>query len=105
MDLAGTMLISLPMTLGATLLIGLIFGFAWLSWRRGGMVAGLAVALGTMIGSAALSWAALAVIGAVRHGIFWRAQPLWTHLAVYASVILAGVALLASSGAARKGRS
>jgi hypothetical protein len=98
MDLAGQVLIFLPMLAGAVLLIGLILGFAWLSWRRGGIVAGIAVALGTMVGSAALSWVALAVIGAFRHGIFWRAQPLWTHLAVYASVILAAVALLATIG-------
>jgi hypothetical protein len=98
MDLAGQVLIFLPMLAGAVLLIGLILGFAWLSWRRGGMVAGIAVALGTMVGSAALSWLALALIGAIRHGIFWRAQPLWTHLAVYASVFLAAGALLATIG-------
>jgi len=97
-DLAGSMLISLPMVVGAALLIGLILAFGWLSWRRGEMIAGIAVALGTMIGSAALSWIALAIIGAVRHGIFWRAEPLWTHLAVYASVILAAVVLLATIG-------
>src|SRR5213596_2695470 len=40
------------------------------------MVAGIAVALGSIISSAGISWLALALIGAVRHGIFWRAQPL-----------------------------
>jgi hypothetical protein len=95
-DLAGRTLISLPMVLGAALLIGLIFAFAWLSWRRGGMVAGIAVALGTMIGSAGLSWLALTIIGGFRHGIFWRAEPIWTHLAVYASVIFATAFLLAA---------
>lgn len=101
MDLAGQTLISLPMVIGAVLLIGLILGFAWVSWRRGGTVVEMALALGSMIGSAALSWLALAIIGAIRHGIFWRAQPLWTHLAVYASVILAAVALLATIGRRR----
>ena len=101
MDLAGQTLISLPMLVGAALLVGVIVGFAWLSWRRGGLVAGTTVALGSMIGSAALSWLALALIGAFRHGIFWRAEPLWTHIAVYASVILAAVALLATLGRRR----
>src|SRR6185369_12810241 len=35
-DLAEQTLISLPMALGVALLIGLILGFSWLSWRRGG---------------------------------------------------------------------
>jgi hypothetical protein len=100
-DLAGQTLISLPMAVGVVLLIGLIAGFAWLSWRRGGLVVGLAVALGTIVGSAGLSWLALATIGAVRQGIFWRAEPLWTVLAVYASVILVAVALLATIGRKR----
>ncbi|HKC01928.1 MAG TPA: M20/M25/M40 family metallo-hydrolase [Sphingomicrobium sp.] len=103
-DLAGQTLISLPMMVGVVLLVGLILAFAWLSWRRGGMVAGAAVAVGTIVGSAALSWLALAVIGAVRHGIFWRAEPHWTHLAVYASVILAAVTLLATIGRRRDPR-
>jgi len=97
-DLAEQTLISLPMALGVALLIGLILGFSWLSWRRGGIIAGLGVAVGTIVGSAAVCWLALAAIGAVRQGIFWRAEPLWTHLAVYASVILVAVALLATMG-------
>jgi hypothetical protein len=104
MDLAGRTLISLPMVLGAALLVGLLAGFAWLSWRRGGLIAGSAVAVGTILGSAALSWVALAIIGAFRHGIFWRAYPLWTNLAVYASVILVGVVLLATIGRPRDTR-
>ncbi len=102
MDFAGRTLISLPMTAGAVLLVGLLAGFAWLSWRRGGWVAGLAVAVGTIVGSAALSWVALAIIGAFRHGIFWRAHPMWTNLAVYASVILVAATLLATIGRRRK---
>jgi len=98
MDVAGRMLISLPMALGAVLLVGLLGGFAWLSWRRGRLIAGLGVAVGTIAGSAALSWLALALIGAFRHGIFWRAQPLWSTLAVYASVMFAAVVLIATVG-------
>jgi len=103
-DLAGQTLISLPMMVGVVLLVGLILAFAWLSWRRGGIIAGAAVAVGTIVGSAALSWLTLAVIGAVRHGIFWRAEPLWTHLAVYASVTFVAAALLATIGRRRDKR-
>jgi hypothetical protein len=99
MDLAGRILITLPMALGGVLLVGLLLGFAALAWSRGQVVRGIAVAIGTLAGSAAVSWIALAFIGAMRHGMFWRAQPLWTHLAAYASVTFVAVALLASLGA------
>jgi hypothetical protein len=98
MDVAGQTLITLPMILGVILLIGLLAGFAALAWMRGQLLRCGAVVVGTLAGSAALSWPALALIGALRHGMFWRAEPVWTHLATYASVMLAGVLLLATVG-------
>src|SRR5215213_8385092 len=82
-DVAGRGLISLPLILGVVLILGLLLAFAVVCWRRGRTVRGIAVALGTIVGSAALAWVALAALGAVRHGMFWRAEPLWTHLATY----------------------
>jgi hypothetical protein len=98
MDVAGRVLVTLPLVLGVLLLIGLLIGFAALVRMRGGLIRGAAVLLGTLAGPTALAWLALALIGAVRHGMFWRAAPTWTHLATYASVILVAVALLASIG-------
>jgi hypothetical protein len=98
MDVAGRVLITLPMTLGVILLIGLLVGFAAVAWSRGGLVRGAAVVLGTLVGSTVLAWLALALIGAARQGMFWRAHPLWTHLATYASVMLVTVALLKTVG-------
>jgi Peptidase family M28 len=98
MDLAGRGLITLPLVVGAGLLIGLLIGFVVISLRRGGLARGAVVTVGTMVGSAALSWLALALIGAVRSGMFWRAHAIWTNLATYASVTLVGVVLIASVG-------
>ena len=98
MDIAGRTLIALPMAFGVVLLVLLLGGFAWLSWKRGGAVRGLGVVLGTLILSTALAWAAAALLGTMRPGMFWRSHPLWTHLATYASVMLVGVALLATLG-------
>jgi hypothetical protein len=98
MDVAGQTLITLPMTLGVVLLIGLLFGLAATAWSRGELIRGVAVAVGTLIGSTTLSWLALALVEAARQGMFWRAQPEWTHLAAYASVILVAVVLLATIG-------
>ncbi len=99
MDVSGRALITLPLVAGAILLVGLLIAFAAISWRRGKPARGAGVAVGTMIGSAALSWLALAAIGTVRHGMFWRAEPIWTTLATYASVMVVAVTLLATIGA------
>ena len=98
MDVAGQTLITLPLIIGAGLLIGLLIGSLVFSLRAGGLARGVTVTIGTMVGSAALSWLALALIGAVREGMFWRAHAIWTNLASYASVIVVGAALLATVG-------
>ncbi|HKX92995.1 MAG TPA: M28 family peptidase [Sphingomicrobium sp.] len=99
MDVAGRGLITLPLIAGVIVIVGLLIAFGLISWRRGRMLRGAAIAIGAMIGSAAVTWVALAIIGAVRHGMFWRAEPVWTHIATYASVILAAAALLGTVGA------
>jgi hypothetical protein len=100
MDVAGRALITLTLSLGIVLLVGQLLAFAFVSLSRGGLGQGLAVAIGTFVGSAALAWLALAAIGAVRHGMFWRAEPVWTHLATYATVILIGGLALSTVGRA-----
>ena len=97
MDVSGRTLITLPLIVGVVLLVALLSAFAIIGWRRG-VVRGVALAVGTMIGSAAVAWIALAAIGAIRHGMFWRAEPAWTHLATYAGVMLAGAILLLTIG-------
>ena len=99
MDLSGRALITLPIMVGMLLIVGLIMAFGTIAWRRGRLGRSVAIALGAMAGAAALSWLALTAIGAARHGMFWRAEPLWTSLATYAGVIFAGVLLLATIGA------
>ncbi|HYU94921.1 MAG TPA: M28 family peptidase [Sphingomicrobium sp.] len=98
MDVSGRTLITLPLVAGAVLLVGMLIAFAAIGWRRGRLVHGIALAVGTMVGSAIVAWVALAAIGAIRHGMFWRAAPAWSHLATYASVILAAATLLATLG-------
>ncbi len=97
MDVSGRMLISLPLPVGAALLAGLLIAFGWVTWRRGGLARGVAVFVGTSLLSAAIAWVLATVIGLIRPGTFWRAYPIWTELAVYASVIAAAVLLLATS--------
>ena len=98
MDIAGQALVTLPMAVGVILLLGLLIGFGLVAKARGEAARGIGLAIGTLIASAALAWLALALIGAVRHGMFWRAEPVWTHLGAYASAILAAAILLATFG-------
>jgi len=98
MGVTGRGLISLPLVVGAGLMIGLILSFAILSLRGGSMLRGLAIAAGTFVGSGVLAELALWLLGLVRSGTFWRAEPIWTHLATYASTIFVAVLMLATVG-------
>jgi hypothetical protein len=100
MDLAGRMLITLPLALGLVLILALLIAFAIVALRSGGFARGIGVTVGTLVGSAALAWTALSAIGLVRHGVFWRAQPAWTQLGASTCAIMVGVTLLATVGRA-----
>jgi hypothetical protein len=100
MDIGGRTLVVLPLVLGVVVLIGLLIGFGFLSWRRGGTALGIGTAVAAMIASTVLAWLMISVIGVIRPGMFWRAHPIWTHVATYASAIL--VALIALRLLARR---
>jgi len=98
MDVAGRAFITLPLILGAILLIGALVFFLVVSIRRRGLLRGAAVAVGSIVASTALSWILVALVGAIRHGMFWRAEPIWAHLTVYAATILAAAVLVLTVG-------
>ena len=98
MDLAGIRLVTLPHSFGLVLLGLLTVAVAGIAWKRSSLRRGFGAVAGTLILSGAASWAAIALIGMIRAGMWWRAEPLWTHLAAYASAIAVAVALLATIG-------
>jgi hypothetical protein len=98
MDIAGQTLITLPLVVGTALLIALLIVFAFISIGRGGLLRGAAVTAGVLVAATALSWIILALVGSARHGMFWRANPIWTHLTVYAATIFAGVTMIVLIG-------
>jgi peptidase M28-like protein len=98
MDISGRALITLPMTAGVILLALVLLAAAGATIRRGRSARSAGVVVGTLIGSGALAWLALTIVGAFRSGMFWRAEPVWTHLATYALALLAGTLLLATVG-------
>ncbi|MBA3578315.1 MAG: M20/M25/M40 family metallo-hydrolase, partial [Sphingomonas sp.] len=94
-DIAGHQLIVIPEWLGFVLLGLLAIGFACLAWRRGGLWRGLATVVVALVASGAIAFAALYLMGLLRPESFWRAYPVWTHIAVYACGLLGAVAALA----------
>jgi hypothetical protein len=99
MDLAGRTLITLPLLIGALLLMGLLICFAVVALGRGRLFRNAVAIIGSVVGATLLSWLILAMIGAVRQGMFWRAHPIWTHLTVYAATMFVAVSLMATVGA------
>jgi hypothetical protein len=97
-DIAGRWLMVMPLMLGVALLALALVGLGAIALRRGRLVAGVGITLGTMIGSATLAWLMLALVGALRQGMFWRASPEWTLLAAYAGAMLVASLLLATIG-------
>lgn len=97
-DVAGQTLLTLPLIAGVVLLAGLLIGFAFISLQRGGLLRGTATMVGMLASATALSWLILALIAVLRPGMFWRAEPLWTHLTVYAATILASTMMLSVVG-------
>jgi hypothetical protein len=88
-DLGGRVLVVLPLLVGLALLVVLLLFFLNQSWRR--QAAGrplLAVALA--IGGATLfAFAGHFIVQLIRPGDYWRAFPLVTMTAVYASALAA----------------
>ncbi|WP_310467010.1 M20/M25/M40 family metallo-hydrolase [Sphingomonas sp.] len=96
MDLLGTELIQLPLVVGVVLLVALLAGFGWLAWHRGSLGRPLLAVVAALLLATALAWVAQMIVGLVRPGMFWRAMPLWSQLAAYASAIAATLGVLAT---------
>jgi hypothetical protein len=99
MDVAGRTLIHLPLAVGVLMMAVLALTFALLAIRRKGLLLGAGTVLGTMIGSTALAWLLINALDLDLHGMFWRAEPIWTHLTVYAVTAFSGAVMVGSLGA------
>ncbi|HEV7659545.1 MAG TPA: M20/M25/M40 family metallo-hydrolase [Allosphingosinicella sp.] len=104
-DLAGRVLIVLPLLFGLVLLGLLILFFLVEGWRRGALARPLLAIAVAVAGSGALAFAFHFLLGLVRAGDYWRAFPIVATTAVYASALAACVvALLLVAGTAERTR-
>ena len=90
-------LITVPMWLGVVLLAGLLLVFAAVAWRRKALLTGVPLLVAALLLGTGAAWLGLTVVGGLRSGMFWRAHPGWTELAVYAGVVAAALAVLATA--------
>lgn len=105
MDLLGRHLVVLPLPFGLVLLAILLPFFGLEAWRRRALGRPLLAMAAATAGSAALAWLGQFVLGLLRNGDYWRAYPLVTATAVYASALAACVAtLLLVAGTAERTR-
>jgi hypothetical protein len=93
-DLVGRVLIVLPQIFGLVLLGVLILFFLAEGWRRRALGMPLLAMAVALAGSGALAFAGHFIVQSLRPGDYWRAYPLATTTAVYASAIAACVIAL-----------
>jgi hypothetical protein len=100
MDVFGRFLVQMPLTVGLVIFALLILAFAEIVRRR--KAYGLALATpvaGILVGGGA-GWLASLIMGALRAGTYWRAHPELSFVAIYATVLFAGLAVLRTVGKA-----
>jgi hypothetical protein len=104
-DLAGRVLIVLPLLFGLVLL-GLLILFHLIGgWRRRALGRPLLAMMVAVAGSGAMAFAFHFLLGLVRAGDYWRAWPIVATTAVYASALAAAViGLLLVAGTAERTR-
>jgi hypothetical protein len=104
-DIAGQVLIVLPLLFGLVLLGLLFLFFAAESWRRRAFARPLLAMLVALLGSGALAFAGHFILGLIRAGDYWRAYPIVATTAVYASALAAcAIALLLVAGTGERTR-
>jgi Peptidase family M28 len=88
-DFAGRFFLHLPLAVAAVLLGLLLFAGFVLAWRDASLRKPLVVASGMVAGGSLIAGLVSIAASLVRPGDFWRAYPLATYLAVYATLLLA----------------
>ncbi len=102
-DIAGQVLIVLPLLFGLVLLGLLFLFFATESWRRRAVARPLLAMFAALALSGGLAFAGHFILGLIRAGDYWRAYPIVATTAVYASALAAcAIALLLIAGTAER---
>jgi len=89
-DVAGLILIVLPALLSFVLLGLLLLFWSWTAWRRrAGLGLAVAAVAAGLVDAAVITWAGQFLVGLGREGVWWRAHPEITGLAMVLSALAA----------------
>ena len=97
-DLAQRIFVQMPLWVGVVCLLALLAGFAFVDWRRGAPIGGTAIVLGAILSGSALAWLIVTAVGFLRAGVYWRAHPEITFVAIYATTLLGELTILRTLG-------
>ena len=97
-DIAGRILIHLPLTVAAILLALLLAAALFVAWRRKALGKPMLVVLAMVVGGALAASLGAIVTNLLRPGDYWRAFPLIAYLALYALLLLVMAVLRARFG-------
>lgn len=92
-DVARQHLVVLPMIAGLVWLLALIASFSILGIHRTAIARGAIRIMVALVAGAIPALAALTIMGFLRAGTYWRAQPLLTFVALYATIAAGQIAL------------
>ncbi|WP_395612991.1 M20/M25/M40 family metallo-hydrolase [Allosphingosinicella sp.] len=102
-DIAGQVLIVLPLLFGLVLLGLLFLFFAIEAWRRRALLRPLLAMIAALLLSGGLAFAGHFILSLIRAGDYWRAWPIVATTAAYAAALAACViALLFVAGTAER---
>ena len=94
MDVLGRGFVQMPQTIGLIIFVILILVFAAIVWRRRAYGRALAGPFAAIVVGSAAGWLATLIMGAVRAGVYWRAHPELSFVAIYATVMFGALAVL-----------
>ena len=98
-DVFQRIFLNIPLAVGLVWFVLLLALFAAIAWRRGALIPAALVILGALVASGAAAWVGLAIMDALRAGIYWRAHPEITFVAAYATALLGALIVVATAGA------
>jgi hypothetical protein len=97
-DVAGRFLLSLPVLIAAILLAGLVGGLGFVALKDRALGRPLLVSAAMVVAGVAAAFALVFLAGFVRAGDYWRAWPLVSYLAIYATLLASMLAIFAWLG-------
>ncbi|HEY4070548.1 MAG TPA: M20/M25/M40 family metallo-hydrolase [Sphingomicrobium sp.] len=99
MDIAGRLFVQMPLAIGLIIFALLIGCFAFLVWKRRAYGRALAAPVAGLVLGTAGGWLSGRIMGILEHGLYWRAHPEISFAAIYATVIVAALAIFRTLGA------